>query len=282
MITVLNPGIYTTVQDSGRYGFAHIGVPLSGVMDSYSARIGNQLLNNNDNAAVLEITFGGCKFRFEEELTICLTGADFSPKLNDKKIEMNSVFKVDKNSILSFGKKEYGVRSYFCVLGGFDTSTVLGSKSFYRKITNTIQLKKEDKLLVKQNKVKQQKTYSKIKINDLHFSTTKVVCLKGPEFELLTEIEQNSLLNKSFTISNDNNRVGYRLEELIKNNLKPILTSGVLPGAIQLTPSGKLIILMRDCQVTGGYPRVLQLTEESINILAQKTTNDKIQLILKT
>ena len=67
----------------------------------------------------------------------------------------------------------------------------------------------------------------------------------------------------------------------IENQLKPILTSGVLPGTVQLTPSGELIILMRDCQVTGGYPRVLQLTEEAINILAQKTTKDKIQFELK-
>ena len=80
-----------------------------------------------------------------------------------------------------------------------------------------------------------------------------------------------------FTISEDNNRVGYRLHETIENNLKPILTSAVLPGTVQLTPSGTLIVLMRDAQVTGGYPRVLQLTSFSIDILAQRVSGGEIQ-----
>ena len=80
-----------------------------------------------------------------------------------------------------------------------------------------------------------------------------------------------------FIISEDNNRVGYRLKESLENNLKPILTSSVLPGTVQLTPSGKLIVLMRDCQVTGGYPRILQLSNESIDKLAQKITGDMIR-----
>jgi allophanate hydrolase subunit 2 len=70
------------------------------------------------------------------------------------------------------------------------------------------------------------------------------------------------------------------LNETIPNTLPSILTSAVLPGTVQLTPSGKLIILMRDCQVTGGYPRVLQVSEESINRLSQKITGDKIQFVL--
>jgi allophanate hydrolase subunit 2 len=69
------------------------------------------------------------------------------------------------------------------------------------------------------------------------------------------------------------------LEESLENTVKSILTSGVLPGTVQLTPSGKLIVLMRDCQVTGGYPRVLQVSEKGINRLAQKTTGDTIEFI---
>ena len=72
--------------------------------------------------------------------------------------------------------------------------------------------------------------------------------------------------------------MGYRLEELVVNELSPILTSGVMPGTIQLTPSGKMIVLMRDCQVTGGYPRVLQLTDSAIDKLAQKSTGDSFRL----
>ena len=90
-------------------------------------------------------------------------------------------------------------------------------------------------------------------------------------------LTQKEKLKQQFTISVQNNRVGYRLEEPLENNLQSILTSAVLPGTVQLTPSGKLIVLMRDCQVTGGYLRVLQLSEKAINQLSQKTTGDKIK-----
>ena len=94
------------------------------------------------------------------------------------------------------------------------------------------------------------------------------------EYNNLTLGEKNFLLNNSFTISNENNRMAYKLKEKLKNKLKSIITSPVLPGTIQLTPGGEIIILMKDCQVTGGYPRIFQLEEESINHIAQKKTND--------
>jgi biotin-dependent carboxylase-like uncharacterized protein len=281
MITVLNPGIYSTIQDLGRPSFANIGVPTSGVMDSYSAKMGNQLLNNNLKDAVIEITFGGCKFRFEKELKICVTGANFTPKIDDKEVEMNSVLEVKKGAILSFGKKIIGVRTYVSVQGGILSEVVLNSKSFYKGITTSFVLKKGDKLTIDSIKSGNKSAFSKIKTDEHHFKTTFIECFKGPEFELLTKVQQEKLLGNQFTISNDNNRVGYRLEETFENQLQPILTSGVLPGTAQITPSGKIIVLMRDCQVTGGYPRILQLTEEGINILAQKTTKDKIQFVLQ-
>ena len=101
-------------------------------------------------------------------------------------------------------------------------------------------------------------------------------CYPGPDFEELNK-QQKKRLFEPFTISEDNNRVGYRLHETIENNLKPILTSAVLPGTVQLTPSGTLIVLMRDAQVTGGYPRVLQLTSFSVDILSQMITGNSIK-----
>jgi allophanate hydrolase subunit 2 len=88
------------------------------------------------------------------------------------------------------------------------------------------------------------------------------------------------LFKQEFTISKDNNRMAYQLDEIITNELGDIITSLVLPGTVQLTPSGKLIVLMRDCQTTGGYPRILQLSDNSIDTLAQKMTGQKITLQL--
>ena len=108
------------------------------------------------------------------------------------------------------------------------------------------------------------------------FSVSTLQCYPGPDFEGLNK-QQKKRLFEPFTISEDNNRVGYRLHETIENNLKPILTSAVLPGTVQLTPSGTLIVLMRDAQVTGGYPRVLQLTSFSVDILSQMITGNSIK-----
>ena len=281
MITVLNPGIYSTIQDLGRPSFAHIGVPISGVMDLYSAKIGNQILNNASNDAVIEITFGGCQFRFNKSTWICVTGADFDSTINGVELAMNSLVKVEKDAMITFGKRVKGVRTYLCVQGGIQSDTVLKSKSYYKGITPRFLLRKGDELKLGTNSTEIEETHSKIKMNTTHFTSNTMVCSKGPEFNLLSDAQQKILTKNLFTISNDNNRTGYRLEEQVKNNLDSILTSGVLPGTVQLTPSGVLIVLMRDCQVTGGYPRVLQLTESAINQMAQKTTHDTFQFILK-
>lgn len=279
MIKVVHPGIYSSVQDQGRRGFAKMGVPVSGSMDAYSAEMGNILLKNRKLDAVIEITFGMAKFEFTTDTFICVTGADFSPKLNGKSLEMMTVYEVEKGSVLSFGKRKYGVRTYIAVQGGIQSEVILKSRSFFKGITAQSQLKKGDQLSIFPKKSYENTGFSKIKILEQLFSSEALDCYPGPEFDQLNE-EQKKRLFQPLTISKDTNRVGYRLNETIKNSLQPMLTSGVLPGTVQLTPSGKLIVLMRDCQVTGGYPRVLQLSEFAVNILSQKMYGNKFQFIL--
>ena len=276
MIRVLAPGIYSSVQDQGRIGFAKMGIPISGVMDSYSARMANMLLKNKQGAAVIEITFGGAKFEFVQDCFICITGADFSPRLNDVPIAMSTVCEVKKGNVLSFGKRKFGVRTYVAVQGGIQTEQILKSRSFFQGITSQFQLRKGDELPILKKKSFENRSLSRIKILQELFSVSTLQCYPGPDFEGLNK-QQKKRLFEPFTISEDNNRVGYRLHETIENNLKPILTSAVLPGTVQLTPSGTLIVLMRDAQVTGGYPRVLQLTSFSIDILAQRISGEEIQ-----
>lgn len=276
MIKVLKPGFYTSVQDKGRVGFASIGVPVSGVMDAFSADLANNILNNALEDAVLEITFGGCQLEFLVETNICISGGDFSPKINNKPISLNSRIKIYKNDVLSFGKINLGVRCYLAVYGGFLINKVLKSRSFYQNITKQFLIKKEDILPIGAFKNTLATSNTSIKTTKSHFQSQEIMCYPGPEFYLLNKKQKQQIENEVFTISNDNNRMGYRLNETIENELPSILTSAVLPGTVQLTPSGKLIVLMRDCQVTGGYPRVLQISETSLNKLSQKTTNQSI------
>ena len=281
MVRILSSAFGISIQDLGRRGLRSIGVPSSGAMDLYSARLANRLLNNDEKAAVLEITMGGGQLQFESDCTICLTGADFSAKINHEKAPLNSVLYLKKDSVLSFGKWRYGVRTYLAVRKGFQTELVLGSRSLYSGITSVSLIRKGTQLpIVADPGVPHQATAS-VKVNQAHFHSKTIACHAGPEFVSLSDAQKDRLVSAHFTISSHNSRMGYQLEELIENHLPSMLTSAVLPGTVQLTPSGKLIVLMRDCQVTGGYPRVLQLTENAISRLGQKTTGHKVQFVIK-
>ncbi|MEZ4840061.1 MAG: biotin-dependent carboxyltransferase family protein [Flavobacteriaceae bacterium] len=280
MIRVISAGIYTTVQDLGRQGYGHLGVPISGVMDNYSAKLANHLLGNNENKSVLEITLGNTTLLFENNLFIVISGADLQPLINDSKVSINRVLEVNAGDVLKLGKPMFGVRTYVAVKGGFQIKEVLGSKSWFKNVTEQFLVKKGDILPVLPQKSFKMLKNASVRVNKEHFITKFIEVYKGPEYDLLTEKQRNELKNTVFTISKDNNRMGYRLVETVENELGSMLTSSVLPGTVQLTPSGTLIVLMRDCQVTGGYPRVLQLAENAIDRLSQKSTNDTFQFKL--
>jgi len=279
MIKVLKSGFYSTIQDLGRLDFENYGVPVSGVMDQFSATLANSLLGNHKNDAVLEITMSGPNLKFTCDTCICVTGADLSTLVNNKPIKLNRVIVINSGDILSFGRLNFGFRSYLAVSGGFQSELVMNSRSMYSGITKQGCIERNDSLSINPNK-----TYtipnSVVKTKASHFSSEVIEVFKGPEFELLNSDHQELFLSKTFTISKHNSRMAYQLEETLDNSLEPIITSLVLPGTVQLTPSGKLIVLMRDCQTTGGYPRVLQLKESSINILSQKFTNAKVKFKL--
>jgi biotin-dependent carboxylase-like uncharacterized protein len=274
MIKVLSPGFYTSIQDLGRFGYGEFGVPVSGAMDQFTAKLANQLLGNTTKEALLEITLGNCKLLFEKQLDICISGADFLPKINDTTVILNKVLTVEKDDILTFDRPVFGARCYLAISGGFQTEMVLKSRSYYKGITNVERVQKNEILQILEKSRPNPRSLSVIKINAEHFTTNIIKVYEGPEYNYLNDEQRKRLVNTTFTISKENNRMGYRLNELIVNDLGAIITSSVLPGTVQLTPSGELIVLMRDCQVTGGYPRILQLTENAINILAQKSTGD--------
>ena len=144
MIEILSAALPISIQDQGRFGHASIGVPNSGCMDSYSANLANHLINNSPTDAVLEVTFGGCSLKFNEVCEICITGADFTPKVDSKQVKQNTPLNIAKGAVLSFGNRKYGLRTYVAIRGGFQTKSVLGSRSFYPEITPESILKKGD------------------------------------------------------------------------------------------------------------------------------------------
>lgn len=278
MVEVLKTGFYDTIQDLGRIGFQDYGVPYSGVMDAYSAQQANLLLGNHLNAAVIESVMYGPQLKFSTTTCICITGADMNASLNGIAIKNNSVISVGQGDHLTFGKINYGFRTYIAILGGFKTEMLMNSRSMYSGITVTARLSKGDVLPIQKDRFIIDKSFTSLRTNRTHFDSTELQVFKGPEYDQLNSNQKDILFKQKFTINKDSNRMAYQFDERIENSLKDIITSLVLPGTVQLTPSGQLLVLMRDCQTTGGYPRILQLSEASVNRLSQKIFGSKIRL----
>ncbi|CAM3508754.1 biotin-dependent carboxyltransferase family protein [Zobellia roscoffensis] len=280
MLKVLKSGLFTAVQDIGRYGYLNKGVPVAGFMDGFSAKKANQLLDNDAHAAVLEITMTGPTLLFEEETYISMGGALLSATLNNEPIANYEVIKVNKGDILSYGKLKKGFRNYLAVKGGFKAPLVLGSRSFFSSVTKKNHLVDGDELAYDVCSYFEPKI-SKL-IVDSFLDEIELKVGHGPEYENLSDKQLEMLFGKKFSISNENNRMAYQLEEKIEGLQISMITSATLPGTVQLTPSGKLIVLMKDGQTTGGYPRILQLSDRAISVLAQKKYGDEVRFKLNS
>ena len=280
MIEIINSGFYTSIQDKGRIGFKNFGVPISGAMDQHSFSWSNRLLNNLTNSAVLEMSFKGPKICFHEDTFIAITGAFMGPKLNGFSLEMNKPIGIKKMDILQFGNAIRGSRTYLSVLGGLQTQKILGSRSQFKGITTIERISKRTVIPIKKLSFNLFKG-AVIKHTMMNFDKNILTAYEGPEFNLLPENIKHQLSFQKFHLSHLNNRMGYQLKEKITIKLPQIWTAPVLPGTVQCTPEGKLIILMQDAQVTGGYSRLLQLDDDAINCLAQKGTNDLLQFRIK-
>ncbi len=271
----LESGLATSLQDLGRVGYAKYGVPRSGVMDQKAYFLANALLGNMENSPVLEWAMVPPKLHFSEPTIVVCTGAIVIPKINGEPKKMYQQLMVPAGGIMTFNFVGKGLYGYIAVKDGFCGEKILGSKSMFAPITEQSVFKKNDHLrYVKSNYVGDNNAI--LKYEEDYFDQGCLEVFPGPEFELLSEDAKKSLTENQFTISGIKSRMGVQLVERLVNGIPEILTGPVLPGTVQLTSSGSLIVLMRDCQVTGGYPRVLQLCDDAINILSQKITGKKI------
>ncbi|MEB2774108.1 biotin-dependent carboxyltransferase family protein [Algoriphagus sp. D3-2-R+10] len=280
-LKILKSGPGTSIQDGGRIGFAQYGVPLSGAIDVRSFMWANHLLKNKDSDAVLEVCQPGLSIIFNSPTLICLAGAIAAIKFNGEVISSYGILEIRENDQLEIGAFHQGSVLYLGIKDGFQSEKIMDSRSWYAGITTSESVKKGDQVPYFTTQELPENTASKVKWEFNWTEKNAIEVYPGPEWELLDEVSQERIESMEFTISDLKNRMAIQLAELLPNSISEMATAPVFLGTVQLTSGGKLIILMKDAQVTGGYPRILQISQEWHSILAQKKPLQKISFQLQ-
>ena len=286
-LKIIKPGLLDTIQDNGRYGFQHVGINPSGVMDSFSSALANALLGNDLPAPVLEIHFPASEILFESSALICITGADLSPVVNQKSIPVNQPVLVNKGVVLKFEKIYSGARCYLAILQGYKLEKWMGSYSTNLKAAaggwKGRKLLKGDSLFFNYEYnfsfLLGDKDFLAMKWRAEGFNKKKenvIRFIKGNEWSWL-EDRMGQSLKKNFLITTDSDRMAYRLKgEAVKVATGELISSAVTYGTMQLLPDGQMIILMADHQTTGGYPRIGHIISADLPVLAQLLPGESI------
>jgi antagonist of KipI len=287
-VKVLHPGLLTTIQDLGRYGSQKYGVIVSGAMDSYSLRVANLLVGNDEDEGALEITLFGTTLQFEKDLLIAITGGDFLTTIDGENAPMWRPILIRKGSVLQFKSAIKGCRAYVSFAGGIAIPKVMDSKSTYlRAGIGGFQgraLQKEDTLECGEMNELSQSVVQQLEKMNGHFTwavnykalinlqpAQTIRVLKGTEFNRFDEKSQQTLFNEPYSITTQADRMGYRLEGPVLSLAEKfeLLSESVTYGTIQVPPNGQPIILMADRQTTGGYPKIGQVISADLSSLAQ-------------
>ncbi|GMQ27443.1 biotin-dependent carboxyltransferase family protein [Algoriphagus confluentis] len=267
---IFKTGPGTSIQDLGRMDYGKYGIPTSGCMDSKSSQWVNLQLNNPNDAAVLEISQPGLGIRFSAPTMVSIAGAQAQVLQNGKEVGNPSLIPIMAKDQLEIGQFITGARVYLGIKYGFKSQLELGSRSFFKEITPLPYFSKEGKVSFWDEASTLGVLHSKAKWDHRWFEKEELEVYLGPDWRLLDQETKSHLLTASFHISPLTNRMGAQLLETVENKLPELPTNPVFPGTVQLTSGGKIIILGQDAQVTGGYPRIFQLSDLALSILAQK------------
>lgn len=281
-IDVINGGILTTIQDSGRYGYQELGIPTSGVMDDYNYRLANILVGNKLDEAVLEMTYFGPTLKFNEDLTLAITGSDMNPKINGQPAPMFETIKVKAGDTLQFGKVNEGVRGYLAFGGSIDVPVVNGSKSTHIKTKmggiDGRALKPKDTLNIVGSKDKTMRRIPEKYLPKFNNCNLLRVVL-GPQDGYFTEKGIHDLFRSGgYQVTKDFDRMGIRLKgtSIEHKETADIISDGTTFGSIQVPANGQPIILVADRQTTGGYTKIGNVITPDLHKLAQMSFLDKI------
>jgi antagonist of KipI len=293
-IRITKPGLLSTVQDMGRHGYQHMAVPVSGAMDVVSARMANVCLGNDANSAVIEFTYGTAEFETETGVLIALSGYGTKLSVSAHHIPLNKPVFLPACVRVTLSNTNEGCRSYLAIAGGWHVPEVLGSRSTFlmagfggfsgRKLAINDVLSNAGTLSATAKKVITELSgtdinYPKWGIPKKGLPKVKTVrVIPAKEFTWFDGLSITNFLTEPYTLSLKSNRMGYHLNGPViqRVNQAELLSTAVTPGTIQVTGDGSLILLMADCQTTGGYPRLAQVALVDMPLCAQLKPGDTV------
>lgn len=280
---VIKPGFYSSVQDTGRFGFGRVGLSKSGVMDEHAYRWANYLLDNAQQDAVLEITFGDCLLEAQAPTQIAVTGADMQLQINGEPKENWHSYLIKAGDRLRWKIAKTGMRAYLAVKGGLQSPVCFHSRSVNKREHIGTVLAAGDSLpylacgsamTVRRVPAIYQSDYQK---------PLQLHMLPSYQFDRFTPDQVKVLFKTTYQISADSDRTGYRLEgEPIKHVPTKMPSEGMVVGSVEITSKGLPIVLLNDAPTIGGYPKIGTIVSEDLSKLVQRQPNTAVNFTLTT
>ncbi|HJU04751.1 MAG TPA: biotin-dependent carboxyltransferase family protein [Nitrospiraceae bacterium] len=289
---VVRPGLLTTVQDLGRFGFQRFGMPVSGAMDTVALRLANRLVGNLDHAAGLEMTLTGPELFFEVDGVVALTGADLSPQINRIPVPLWTSLDIRQGSNLSFGARRSGARGYLAVAGGLDVPAVMGSRATHLASRtggfSGRAIAKGDRIACGPRPTHDPRHIGRqipASARPPYVAAPTLRAVLGPQAELFSSHAVETLITQRYIVSPQANRMGYRLQGppiFLSRDLPAIeMISDATPhGSLQVPADHQPILLMVDRPTTGGYPKIAVVITADLPLAAQLMPGDTVSFTL--
>lgn len=299
-LRVITPGMLTTIQDRGRWGWQSRGVPVAGPMDPCSHRLANLMVGNESDAATIEVTLVGPEVEFDDERIAAVTGADFELAVDGRSTAMNAPFAVPGGSVLRFGTRRRGARAYLAISGGIAVPPVLGSRSTHVPSAmgglDGRSLRAGDRLplgkrgresfraALSGQKSGESRLFSTPKMTPVPFSPATVRILPGPQLDRFASDALDALQSVAYIVDTNSNRMGFRLQGPVLRHAgaAEMLSDATTVGALQVPTGGQPILLMADRQTTGGYPSLATVISADIGLAGQLAPGDSISFVVST
>ena len=287
---VIKGGLLTTVQDLGRNGYQAQGFNVNGVMDRRAFRIGNLLLDNPENEAVLECTLIGPTLEFTAPMIISITGGDFRPEINDEEVPMYTALYVAEGDVLKLGSARSGRSCYIAFSNYLKVPVVMGSRSTNLKCRiggfKGRKLEDGDYIETRITRRIYLPTFLSrtLPLKEYEENKATIRVILGPEEEIFSKKGIKSFLETEYTVGAEFDRMGMRLEGSYIESKRgsDIISDGIALGSIQVPSHGKPIILLADRQTTGGYGKIATVISVDLPKLVQRRMDDKIRFLAIT